>query len=246
MVSAKASPIAVWSVDESARSRVRVGIPRVEVHIGVRYGSSARNGLDVHAMGARRRVYRKTILGGQRAIFARLPIGAYRAALGAPPASIVGHTVELSDLWGPSEAARLVDRLARARDEEDSGAGILREAIAERVELGGGPSGHTGLVAAATEMLELASVAMVAEQLGLSERHFRRVFRDTMGVSPKTYARLRRFQRALAAGRGADEPDWSKIALEAGYYDQAHLIADFRSIGGATPRVLVAELRAAL
>ena len=98
---------------------------------------------------------------------------------------------------------------------------------------------------AALERLDHEPVGLVADHLGTSERHFRRVFRETVGVSPKTYARLRRFRRAVALARRAAAPDWAAIAADVGYYDQAHLIADFRAIGGATPRALLAELGAA-
>jgi AraC-like DNA-binding protein len=230
-------------MDERARRGMRVAIPRVEVHLVVRYGPPARHGLDVHALGVRRKVYRKTIGGGQRALFAQLPVGANRAVLGISPAAIVGHTVELADLWGESEARRLVERLASARDAGDlCGAAILRAAITERIERAGGLDTHAPIVAAATERLEHETVTVVAEALGLSQRHFRRVFRETVGVSPKTYARLRRFQRALRFARDPSNPDWAAIAADVGYYDQAHLISDFRAIAGKAPRALLAEL----
>jgi AraC-like DNA-binding protein len=54
-----------------------------------------------------------------------------------------------------------------------------------------------------------------------------------VGVSPKQFARIVRFQRALrVAKHGAS---WSTVATEAGYYDQAHLIAEFRELAGTTP-----------
>jgi len=71
------------------------------------------------------------------------------------------------------------------------------------------------------------------------------VFRETIGVSPKTFAKLGRFHRALRAAREADRANWSSIAAEAGDYDQAHLIAEFRAFTGVTPRRFLDELRAA-
>jgi methylphosphotriester-DNA--protein-cysteine methyltransferase len=77
------------------------------------------------------------------------------------------------------------------------------------------------------------------------ERHLRRVFRDAIGMIPKTFARLARFRRALGAARPDEHEGWASIAAEAGYYDQAHLIAEFRMIAGVTPQGLVGELREA-
>jgi AraC-like DNA-binding protein len=88
-------------------------------------------------------------------------------------------------------------------------------------------------------------VFAVAAELGVSERHLRRVFRETVGVSPKAFARIARFHRALGAGRQDARAGWASIAAAAGYYDQAHLIAEFRAIAGVTPRVLVGEMRGA-
>lgn len=85
----------------------------------------------------------------------------------------------------------------------------------------------------------------MADELGVSERHLRRVFRETVGLGPKAFAKLARFRRALRAAREDDAAGWADIATAAGYYDQAHLIAEFRTIAGKTPRALLGELRTA-
>jgi AraC-like DNA-binding protein len=88
-------------------------------------------------------------------------------------------------------------------------------------------------------------VNAVAADLGVSERHLRRVFREAVGVSPKAFTKLTRFHRALRAAREDGGANWASIAADAGYYDQAHLIAEFRAIAGAPPRAFLNELRAA-
>lgn len=85
----------------------------------------------------------------------------------------------------------------------------------------------------------------VADELGVSDRHLRRMFREAFGIGPKTFARLARFQRALSVAREDERAAWATIAADAGYYDQAHLIAEFQAIAGAPPRALLDELRAA-
>lgn len=235
-----APALEVWSIGEQAGHRRRVAIPRLEIHVGVRFGVPG--GIDAHALGVRSSVLRKTIGGGQRAVFARLPLGSNRAVLGTSPAAISGQTVALEDLWGRRSAEKLLERLARSAPE--AAAAVLRQAIAERMgpELG---SDHRELVRAATELLLHEPVNLVAEQLGTSERHFRRIFREMVGVSPKVYARLRRFRSAVSLAQQTSQPEWAAIAAETGYYDQAHLIAEFRTIGGAAPRALLAELQSA-
>jgi AraC-like DNA-binding protein len=77
-----------------------------------------------------------------------------------------------------------------------------------------------------------ARVETVAQHAGMSTRQFERRVRAIAGASPKLLARVFRFQRALArAGRA----DWAAIAADCGYFDQAHLIRDFRQFTGAPP-----------
>ena len=82
----------------------------------------------------------------------------------------------------------------------------------------------------------------------MSERHFRRLFRDAVGLGPKTFARLARFRRAMsaAAASASTSTPWARLAAEVGYYDQAHLIAECRAIAGATPAAFAEELRRSL
>lgn len=234
-------------VDECAHDTPRVALPGVELYVAVRFGPAARNGLNVHVLGGRPHAYRKVIRAGQRMVMARLALGAHEAVLGVPAAELAGRVVALEDVWGGATTRRLVDRLAAARD-AGLAAKILDDAIAER---GAGTShvdARTQLVLDAAERLQRpdgTSVTAVAGDLGVSERHLRRAFRASVGVSPKLFAKIARFRRALRAAREDRGLNWAGIAVDAGYYDQAHLISEFRSIAGATPRALLSELRAA-
>ncbi len=67
---------------------------------------------------------------------------------------------------------------------------------------------------------------------GVSPRQYRRRFLDAVGVGPKTFDRIQRFQRTLRALGGGAPAD---AALDAGYFDQAHMIRDFREFAGMTP-----------
>jgi AraC-like DNA-binding protein len=82
------------------------------------------------------------------------------------------------------------------------------------------------------------SIAMLSEHVGLSARRFTRLFTLEVGLTPKLYARVERFQRVL---REMDAPagDWSDIAQRCGYFDQSHLIRECRSLSGFTPGELV-------
>lgn len=239
-----ASPVGVLFVDECDADVSLVSIPRPEVQIVVRFGPSAQRGLDVHAMGVQQRVHRKLIRAGQRTVTARLRLGATKAVLGVPASAIAGRIVALEDLWGVAVTRRFSDRLAAARSTVGSAA-IVERALAERLAVTDARRASPQLALEAAERLASATVSAVAADLGVSERHLRRVFREAIGVSPKAFAKLMRFHRALRAAREDGRTPWGTIAVETGYYDQAHLIDEFRGFAGVTPRVLLDELGAA-
>ncbi len=78
-------------------------------------------------------------------------------------------------------------------------------------------------------------IAQVTDKLGLSQRHFIAVFRQQVGLTPKAFCRVRRFQYVLHSIHAASHVDWAQVALDSGYYDQAHFIHDFRRFSGVTP-----------
>lgn len=218
----------------------RVALPHPEIRLVARFGPMAPGGVDVHAFGARERVHRKFIRGGWT-VTARLQLGAHEAVLGAPVAAFVGGPVRLEDLWSDAEARRLTEQLAAAGPME--AARVLERALGDRrATVTTGTRARIAIEAA--ERLTHASVSEVAADLGVSERNLRRVFRETVGMGPKSFARLARFRRAVMAARVASRADWAGIAIASGYYDQAHLIADFRDLAGVTPRALLVELSA--
>lgn len=245
--SASVAPaVAGLFVDERDCDMPGVSLPRPRIHLVVRFGPSTRSGLDVHAMGMRQTVHRKFIHSGQRTIAARLHLNTPEAVLGAPAAAIAGRIVPLEDLWGEASASRLCQRLADAHDTADAAA-VLQRAIAERLVSAGTPSMRAELALRAAASLSRSNhVNAVAAALGVSERHLRRTFHDAFGISPKTFAKLARFRRALRAARAESPANWAGLALDSGYYDQAHLITEFRAIANTTPSALLDELRTAL
>ena len=78
-------------------------------------------------------------------------------------------------------------------------------------------------------------VGVVVERFGTTAKPFIRRFRAVTGLTPKTYARLRRLQRLLQAVPTDGPVDWARLAAEQGFYDQSHLVHDFASITGITP-----------
>ena len=79
------------------------------------------------------------------------------------------------------------------------------------------------------------SIAALAPALGVTRQHLARAFALHVGVSPKMFARVARVRRVLAKARVATLVDWTALALDSGFYDQAHLSGEVRELTGRTP-----------
>ena len=88
-------------------------------------------------------------------------------------------------------------------------------------------------------------IADLAEETGYSQRHLLALFRRWVGVSPKQYARIRRFGTVLGklAEAGDAGPDWARLAASHGYADQSHLSHEFGAFAGMTPGAFAAAYR---
>jgi AraC-like DNA-binding protein len=156
--------------------------------------------------------------------------------LGLPAAELADRHVGLEDLWG-RRAREIRERLCAARSTAE------RFRILEQTLLGR-PStspGMRGEVAFALGRLAApgVKVADVARQVHLSQRRFIQLFTERVGMTPKRYARVRRFQRALARASGEAAPEWSRLARDCGYFDQAHLCRDWTAFTGISPAEFV-------
>ncbi len=78
-------------------------------------------------------------------------------------------------------------------------------------------------------------ISEIASQTGLSLRQFERRFRVYAGVTPKLFTRIVRFQTAFEQKKKHPSKSWMTVAHESGYFDQMHLVRDFREFGGASP-----------
>ncbi len=94
------------------------------------------------------------------------------------------------------------------------------------------------LAAAANEIFArkgVIRIAQFADHYGMSERHFVRQFRRDIGICPKLFARVARFQTALDRKIAHPTKTWLELALDLGYHDQMHLVHDFHALAGEAP-----------
>jgi AraC-like DNA-binding protein len=157
----------------------------------------------------------------------RFRLGVAGAALGLPAGEFTDTTVPIADVWGPWVHERVAAGGMPALLEivRERLLGLEIDPLARAAALGmAGPGARVDALGAA---------------LGVSERQLRRRFADAVGYGPKTLARILRFQRFLTLA--ADGGELARLALQAGYADQAHLTRETRRLAGRTPLDLVAS-----
>lgn len=163
------------------------------------------------------------------------------AVLGLPLSEVARRTVRLEDLPG-AEGSRLVERLGDAgtwRERFD----VLDRFLLARIE---STPGATPEVSRAWRIMAAdggrSPIGELAREVGWSRQHLSARFTDELGLSPKRFARLIRFDRAVKMARTDPRPPWTAIALRCGYYDQAHMVKDFQEFAGCTPTGFAARL----
>jgi AraC-like DNA-binding protein len=149
------------------------------------------------------------------------------------PANELGNLhVPLLSLWG-RQATELRERLLAAE------AGQAKLLLLERRLLHllqRPPSAHAAVgFAVAAFRRGVRRVGDVVERTGMSQRRFIRLFSEEVGLTPKTFCRIRRFQRAVSVLHRSEIVDWADTAIACGYCDQSHMIHDFQDFAGLSP-----------
>jgi AraC-like DNA-binding protein len=164
--------------------------------------------------------------------------------LGLPATETADRWIGIDDL--PERAfAALGDDISAARDDHARIA-LVERVLIERIrrsEWEPDPIAMrlVGRLRAARAPLRQRALAV---EWGMSERQFERRINDAIGVPPKRLASILRFRALFDALQASPHPLWLDAALAAGYFDQAHMIRDFRRIAGAPPRAFMQSLGA--
>jgi AraC-like DNA-binding protein len=170
------------------------------------------------------------------------PLGALQF-LSVAQSEIAGRTFSLSDLLGPG-ADLLIHELHDAADWTERFA-LLDGFIARRFERARAP--HDTVRAVWQELKRskgTASIAGLAKEACVSRRHLAKLFRAEIGTTPKTMARILRFEHAYHLAGSVPRQGWADIAYAAGYADQAHLTREFRELSGLSPSEILRRDRA--
>lgn len=167
-----------------------------------------------------------------------------RQVLGVPLSELAGSIVSLEDLLKPTESG-FVDHVANLPTCGQRTEAVERW-VGQRWARGRRPDPR---IAGALRTIERCAgnveIGAIQARAGLSRPHLVRLFREHVGVAPKLFARLRRFEEvrtcALQGGRS-----WAELAAELGFSDQAHLSREVRALCGHTPTALAAVLGAVM
>ncbi|HEY4008747.1 MAG TPA: helix-turn-helix domain-containing protein [Acidobacteriaceae bacterium] len=167
-----------------------------------------------------------------------------------PISELEDASFDMTDLWG-AQAGWVRERVLAAPTPRAM-LEVLATCLEERLGMAacGATAGfgdtarlHPAVVYMARE-LDICDgpgrVQTVTGKIGMSQRRVAQLFHEQVGVSPKTFHRVRRFQHTLARLRGVQQVNWADLAVDCGYYDQAHLSHDFRQIAGMTPSAYLA------
>jgi AraC-like DNA-binding protein len=157
-----------------------------------------------------------------------------------PAGELQDANVELDTLWG-AEAHDLRERLLAAKAPEAKFDVFECALLAKIVKPLDPPHPAVCFAVGNFRRLPNQPISSVTDQIGLSQSRFIQLFAQQVGLTPKLFCRVQRFQKVLRQiGRSA-RIDWAEIALSCGYFDQAHFIHDFRAFSGINPSSYVAN-----
>ncbi|MBZ2188999.1 AraC family transcriptional regulator [Alcanivorax sp. JB21] len=159
--------------------------------------------------------------------------------LGGSARVLHNETLDLDAFWG-ARSHQLHEQLLSASDDAQRFS-LLESALLQQLIASPHPA-----VTEAVARLSLnpaQRISPLANELGLGQRRFQQIFTETVGVPPKVFARIQRFSNLLYRTTNLQEADWSLLALDNGYYDQAHLIREFRALSGMTPEAYLRSER---
>jgi len=157
-----------------------------------------------------------------------------------PASELHNLHVSLEDVWG-HEAGLLRDRLLEAQTPQKK-IHVLEQCLLEQAFK---PLERHRAVDCALGLFRnihtAPAIADLADEIGISSRRFIQLFSNEVGLTPKIFARVRRFQNVLLQLRNAHEIEWADLAAGCGYFDQAHFIHDFKEFSGINPTTYLAQ-----
>lgn len=166
--------------------------------------------------------------------------GGAAAVLGLPARELTDRVVEVDAVWGQA-GRELRESLIEAHSPSAKFAKL--ETFLARLASRTQPRSMAVRHALRRLCAEpaMVSIGAVVEELGWSHKHMIQQFQDEVGLTPKRFCRIQRFQGVLRAIEKKRAVEWADLACACGYYDQAHFISEFRDFSGLKPSTYLSQ-----
>jgi AraC-like DNA-binding protein len=167
--------------------------------------------------------------------------GSLAALLGAPARDLRDRTVDLVELWG-RRASELAEQIQEAPTLEQR-LRTFQVGLARRYRPNERQDALAHEVASTIERRAgKVRVAELGERVGIGRRAMLQQFDACVGLTPKQYARVIRLRATITRLATAAGTDWARLSNELGYYDQSHMIHEFRDLLGIPPAIFRKQL----
>lgn len=210
-------------------------LPHPNVHLVLERGRSRIQG--VHTGRFTR------VLEGEGGVFGvKFRPGGFRPFFGRPVSLLRNRSAEICDVFG-SEAASLEHDVFSHREDAEMVAVVERFLGARLPSLDPNVERVGEIIDAIAEDRSITTVEQVMARWQLGKRTLQRLLNEYVGVGPKWVINRYRLHEAIARLAGDPPADWTQLALELGYFDQAHFIRDFKALVGRPPAAYVRQHR---
>jgi AraC-like DNA-binding protein len=184
--------------------------------------------------GVQTRKFVRVLEGRSRVFGIKFRPGGFRPFLMSPVRSLANRTVPVQSIFGKEAAALEILLLSSCKEAEkvEAANAFFRKRMPapdDTVALAG------QLVDRIFREPDLKTVDDLVDRTGIAKRSLQRIFSDYVGIGPKWVIRRYRLHEAIEKVDSHSRPDWAQLALELGYFDQAHLVNDFRFMVGYSP-----------
>lgn len=218
-----------WMVSwqDVAEPVVRETLPHPSVHVVLERGQSA-------VAGVPRGRFTRTLEGTGLVFGIKFRPGGFRPLITYAVSELTGRSIELGEIFGTGHRAleRAVLGAPSTAKRVEAASKFLRRRLPP-------PDPRVHETATIVELVltdrDIRSVEDIADKTGTSPRALQRLFKEWVGVSPKWVIRRYRLHEALERVNAGHAVDWTALALELGFFDQAHFIRDFKTLVGQTP-----------
>jgi AraC-like DNA-binding protein len=219
-----------WTVSWDLRGsepHVAETLPHPNVHVVFEKNNSVIHGVQTTK-------FSRVLKGCSQVFGIKFKPGAFRPFLKAPVSSLTNRTIPVERIFG--KQAHALEKILVSSCEDSEKVEAANEFFRARL-----PE-HDKTIALASQLVakifdepEIKTVKDLSAWAGIGVRSIQRIFSDYVGVSPKWVIIRYRLLEAIEAFNSGKGPDWAQLAVDLGYFDQAHLINEFRSMVGLSP-----------